>query len=274
MSVLAAVLELRAVVLTLHDDLAGDMGDAHRAVGLVDVLAAGAGRAVGVDPQVLVVDFDFDVVLDHRIDADSGETGLAPAGPERRYAHQPVRAGLGLQPAIGIVPADLHGSRLDAGLAALGLLDPFDLVAVRVGPADIHPRQHLGEVLGVGPAGAGMDLEKGVVVVGLARQQAFDTARLDPRRQGFERRLAFGPDAVVALGLGHLDQFNSILVFLDDLPIGADGGVEMGPLAHQFLGLAGIAPEIGVLGKRVQLVESASRGIVVKDASSAARATA
>jgi hypothetical protein len=48
----------------------------------------------------------------------------------------------------------------------------------------------------------------------------------------------------------------------------------MGALAHQFLRLAGIVPQIRILGERVQLIKAAGRGIVVKDASSAVPATA
>src|SRR5579872_2707455 len=43
-----AVLVLRALVLALHHDAARQVGDAHRGVGLVDVLAAGARGAKGV----------------------------------------------------------------------------------------------------------------------------------------------------------------------------------------------------------------------------------
>jgi hypothetical protein len=54
------------------------LGDAHRAVGGVDVLPAGARGAIGVDPQVALVDLDVDVVVDLRIDPDAGEAGVAP----------------------------------------------------------------------------------------------------------------------------------------------------------------------------------------------------
>jgi hypothetical protein len=46
------VLVLRALALALHHDVGRQVGDADRAVGLVDVLAAGTGRAVGIDPQI------------------------------------------------------------------------------------------------------------------------------------------------------------------------------------------------------------------------------
>jgi hypothetical protein len=49
---LVAVGVLRTLGLVLHHDAAGQVGDADRRLGLVDVLAAGAGGTEGVDLQV------------------------------------------------------------------------------------------------------------------------------------------------------------------------------------------------------------------------------
>jgi hypothetical protein len=38
------------------------MGDADRRIGDVHVLAAGAARSVGIDAEILLVDFDVDVL--------------------------------------------------------------------------------------------------------------------------------------------------------------------------------------------------------------------
>src|SRR5262245_51175669 len=98
------------------------MRDADRAFGLVDMLAAGAGRAVGVDLQVTLTDVDIDVLVDHRIDPDRRETCMPPCiGIERADADQAVYASLGLEPAIGIWSTHLKRRRLDAGLLALAL---------------------------------------------------------------------------------------------------------------------------------------------------------
>ena len=81
----------------------GQVRDAHRRVGHVDVLAAGAARAVGVDAQILLVDLDLDVFRQLRPDEDRGERGVpARRLVERRDAHQPVHAGLGEQHAVGV----------------------------------------------------------------------------------------------------------------------------------------------------------------------------
>ena len=54
---------LRALVLALDDDACREVRDPDRGVGLVDVLTAGALRAVGVDPQVALVDLDVAVLV-------------------------------------------------------------------------------------------------------------------------------------------------------------------------------------------------------------------
>ena len=128
--------------------------------GLVDVLAAGAAGAHGVDAHVGLFHVDVDAVVDHRIDGDAGERSMpAGIGVEWRDAHQAMHAVLGLEPAIGVVALDLDGGRFDAGFFALRLLDVVDLETVLLGPAHIHAQQHVGPVLALGAAGAGMDLE-------------------------------------------------------------------------------------------------------------------
>src|SRR5262249_54898129 len=58
---LGAIAVLRTVFLHHDDDAGGNVGHAHGRFGLVDVLAAGAARAQGVDLEVVVVDVDIDV---------------------------------------------------------------------------------------------------------------------------------------------------------------------------------------------------------------------
>ena len=55
------------------------MGDAHGRVGLVDVLAAGAGGAVGVDAQIGRIDVDLLDFLELREDRDRAGRGVDPA---------------------------------------------------------------------------------------------------------------------------------------------------------------------------------------------------
>ena len=54
------------------------MRDPHGRVGLVHVLAAGAGRAVRVDADVRVVDLDIGIVAEQRADDHLREGRVAP----------------------------------------------------------------------------------------------------------------------------------------------------------------------------------------------------
>ena len=79
---------------------------------------------------------------------------------------------------------------------AFAFLDQLQLVAVPLGPARVHAKQHLGPVLAFGAAGAGMDFEIGVVAVGLARQHRFQPLLL--RRAWRARRWTFSASATIA----------------------------------------------------------------------------
>jgi hypothetical protein len=81
---------LGALVLALHHDAGRKVGQADRGVGLVDVLPARAAGAVGVDPEIALVDLDRDGVVDLRDDRDARERGVtAGLGVEGRDAPRP-----------------------------------------------------------------------------------------------------------------------------------------------------------------------------------------
>ena len=71
---------LRAFVLALHYDARRDVRDADGRVRRVDVLAALAAGAVGVDTEVIGLDVDDDGVVDLGLDKDAGEAGVAAFG--------------------------------------------------------------------------------------------------------------------------------------------------------------------------------------------------
>src|SRR6185295_11219414 len=118
------VLDLGPLLLTRYHNVGRDVRDAHRRVGGVDVLAAGAGGAIGVDAAVALLDVDLDVFVDDRINPYAGKAGVAPrVAVVGRDAHQPVHAGLGLEPAVGVLAFEENGRRFDAGLLPCTLLD-------------------------------------------------------------------------------------------------------------------------------------------------------
>jgi hypothetical protein len=206
---------------------------------------------------------------------DARKRGVpARVGIERRDPHQPMHAGFGLEPAIGILAADLDGGRLDAGFFALGLFQVFDLETVLLGPAGVHAQQHRSPVLTLGTAGPGMDFEIGVEPIGLARKQGFQLAARNFLFQLLERILRLEHDARIVLGLAEFDHADIVIELAFDRADAAKLILQRGPLLHQLLRFLGVVPEIGVFGELVQLCEACRGCIDVKDASSAARLTA
>src|SRR3546814_4353014 len=110
-------------------------------------------RAIGVDLEVAFVDLDLDIVVDHRIDPDAREAGVAARGAVvGRDANEAVDAAFGLGIAIGIFALHQHPRRFDARLLARLLFDKFDLPPALFGLAHIHALEHLGLGLAFGAA--------------------------------------------------------------------------------------------------------------------------
>ena len=95
---LLLVLQLALLVLAGDDDAGRQVGDAHRGVGGVDALAAGAGRAEDVDPQVVGVDLDLDLLGlgQHQHAGRAGVDAALRLG--HRHPLHAVHAALVLQP--------------------------------------------------------------------------------------------------------------------------------------------------------------------------------
>src|SRR5258706_9013482 len=75
-----AVAVLRAIILALYHDARRQMSDAHRRVGLVDVLASGSRCAVGVDAQIGGIDIHLYFLFDPGRHEQAREGGVAGRG--------------------------------------------------------------------------------------------------------------------------------------------------------------------------------------------------
>ena len=259
------VLRLGALVLALHDDPGWLVRQAHGRIGLVDVLPAGALRAVGVHPDLVPIELDLDVVLDLGQHLDQGERGLASLlGVERADPDEAVDAALRAEPAVRAPPLDRHGHALEARLLALLLVDDLGREAVSLGPTQVHPKQHFRPIGRLGSTRAGADREqRGTLVVFAGEQQRGPFAPeigFEPRGIAFQLREQLGVGCLVEQFDGGkkvvgpseepLPQGNLLA-----LPVGLAKDLLRGPL---------IVPEARLLGQLLELGDSSVLGRKVK----------
>ena len=245
------VLGLAPLVLALGDDAGLEVGQADGRVGLVDVLATGTLGAERVDPDVVPVELDLDVVVGLGQDLDQGERRLAPIlRVERADPDEAMDAALGTQPAVGPPAVDRDGHALEAGLLAFLLVEDLGREAVALRPAQVHAQEHLGPVGRFGAAGAGADRQERRALVVLAREQqrgplAPEVASRAPRRRGRARprarrrvirRAARGRPGGRRRGVTRSRQV-------------LDLGAQAVGLAQDLLGGAAVVPEPGCLGQ-------------------------
>ncbi len=77
-------------------------------------------------------------------------------------------AGLRFQPTIRIVAANLQSCRLDPRLLAWAFVNSLDFETPRLGPSQIHAKQHFCPILRFCAAGTGMNLEIAIIGIRLA----------------------------------------------------------------------------------------------------------
>ncbi len=176
------------------------MGEAHRGVGDVHVLSAGAARSKRVDAQILLVNLDVDVVLELRPDVQGRERRVASRGLiEWRDANQPMHACLGGEQAIGVIAGDDHRHALDPGLVARLQIHDLTAETPPLRPAHVHAHQHLGPILRLGAASAGMDGDDRVLLVELAGQHGPDLRGLNVARVSLQGGAEIGRNVLALL---------------------------------------------------------------------------
>ncbi len=157
---------LRALVLALDDDARGQVREAHGRVGLVDVLAAGAGGAVGVDAQVRRIDLlGLDLVDLGQHGHGAGRRVDAALRLRGGHALHAMGAGLELERGVDAAARDAADDLLVAAVLALARAQDLDGPAHGFGVLRVHAEQVAGEDGGFVAARAGADLEVDVALV-------------------------------------------------------------------------------------------------------------
>ena len=141
------------------------MGDAHRRIGRVDVLAASARGAHRVDPDVLGADVDVDLLgLGQHGDRRRRRMD-APAALRLRHALDAMNARFEFQPGEDAFAGNRGDNFLVAADLAFARRNQLDLPALRRRVALIHAEEVAGEKRRLVSAGAGANFEDGVLFV-------------------------------------------------------------------------------------------------------------
>ena len=87
------------------------------------MLPTGAARTVSVDPKILFLNLDLDLVFDVRAHVNRCERGVPPGGSiEWRNPDESVDTGFGLEKAVGVLSFHQEGGGLDPCLLPLLVL--------------------------------------------------------------------------------------------------------------------------------------------------------
>jgi hypothetical protein len=115
---------------------------------------------------------------------------------------------------------------------------------VPLGPAQVHPLQHLGEVRRVDTTGAGTDRDEGLALVVLTGEQRADLERLDRLGDRAQLLLGLGDTVGVVLLAGELDQHAEVL---DPRPQPGDAlhiGLQAGQPGRHLLRVRLVVPQV------------------------------
>ncbi len=238
----------------------GQVRQAYGRIRLVDVLAAGARRAVGVDAQVRGVDclgLDFVHLGQHGHGAGRGvDAALRLGGGHTLHA---MRARLELQGRIDAAARNAADDLLVAAVFAFPCAQDLDAPAHRFGVPGIHAEQVAGEDGGFVAAGAGADFEIDVaLVVRVRRDQRLLQLQLQRVVLFFERGqffLAQLADPGIAVA-GHFPRSGHVRV--DGLVVREQSHDRLDPriLPGQVAKLVLVADHLGVGQQPGQFLEA------------------
>src|SRR6266849_1880664 len=210
------VLVLGAPVLAFHDHAGRQMRDSHGGVGLVDVLAARARGAVGVDSKIRGI-IQYDVTDCARLGQDGHRAGRSvdPAlGLGRRHSLDAMAAGFEFEPGVRALPDDAGDDLLVAADVSRGFGYHLHLPTLALRVARIHAEQVTCEERRFVSSGSGTDLEEDVaLIVWILRQEELLQLR-------FERGEPVAPGLDLTLRVAfHLGIVEQRLRF-GDMPLG------------------------------------------------------
>ena len=162
------------------------------------MLAAGSGRPIGIDSQILVLNFYFNVVRNLWIDEHRCEARFtARSGVERTEPNEPVHPGFGHKQPVGVLAAGGERGRFDSRFLAGLFVDNLGLESAPLTPTEIHAEQHSGPILGIGAARSRIYGHDRIASIIGSGQQCFSLCFFNVFFEFIESALQFAERALV-----------------------------------------------------------------------------
>ena len=256
--------------MTLYDDAARQVRDAHRRVRRVHMLSAGTRRSIGVDAQILGIDILVRAFLKHRINADRAKTRVpSRVRVEGRDAHKTMHAVFLPEPAVSVRTAHFQHERLDARLLAVAYAQRLGFKVAPFAPARVHAQQHLRPILRFGSPRTCVEFEVAIVAVFLLAQQGLQTQPLGAFRNGVELTLRLTVFLGIVRLAGKREQRAGIRVVVGKRGAVIEHALDAPSFFENVLSFIRIVPQAAVLRLRFELVQFFLRLLVVKASPSA-----
>ncbi len=162
---------------------------------------------------------------------------------ERRKAHEPVLAALGLENPVRVLTPDRERRRLQARLLARARLEQLDREPAVRRPALVHAQHHLGPVLRVGAACSRLQCHDGIAGVVLAHEQRrlLQLVELAAKRHERRRDLPLHFTAV------HAGELAGIVELLPQAPVALEAARDSRMLGGHLRGPVLVVPEAGAV---------------------------
>jgi hypothetical protein len=139
---------------------------------------------------------------------------------------------------------------------------------VRLSPAQVHTQQHFAPVLCLGPTGARLDIDIGIIGVHLTGKHAAKFETRDDLFVSGEVVDNLANSVGIVFFDGHLEKFASIRKAGRNLVESGDNLFELCPLLPQRLCSIRFVPDIRLLEFALNLGQALRLALVVKDTSS------
>ncbi len=194
----------------------------------------------------------------HRV--ERRERGLAArVGVEGRDADEAVHPALAREQAERVPALDRERRGAEPGFGARRHLVDLGGETAPFRPAQVHAQQHVGPVLRVGAARAGVDRADRVAVVVLTGEQRAQLQRVELTAERFEPGADLALDRLVALLAGKLGERLEIRNRAVELIDEGDVLLELRELGVDLAGAILVVPEVGLADLDLELLDPGPR---------------